>query len=136
MLPSNGTYLTVPEYLQEIGMTESEYLSPQWSNALELIALQRAIEAYDYDLGHTRPNGDSCWTAQYNGFGSWGWAIRAPTATVAGRLNTTASGPGARFWHGDHLPCAAPSICGLPKKRTMSRNSTTSRTVPPAITLR
>lgn len=26
-LPYNGTYLTVPEYLQEIGMTESEYLT-------------------------------------------------------------------------------------------------------------
>ncbi|MCI6772435.1 hypothetical protein [Bifidobacterium pseudolongum] len=26
-LPYNGTYLIVPEYLQEIGMTESEYLT-------------------------------------------------------------------------------------------------------------
>lgn len=86
-LPSNGTYLTVPEYLQEIGMTESEYLSPQWSNALELIALQRAIEAYDYDLGHTRPNGDSCWTAQYNGIGSWGEILAWGPPTMRGAID-------------------------------------------------
>lgn len=90
-LPSNGTYLTVPEYLQEIGMTESEYLSPQWSNALELIALQRAIEAYDYDLGHTRPNGDSCWTAQYNGIGSWGEILAWGPPTMRGAIDLWAS---------------------------------------------
>ena len=90
-LPYNGTYLTVPEYLQEIGMTESEYLSPQWSNALELIALQRAIEAYDYDLGHTRPNGDSCWTAQYNGIGSWGEILAWGPPTMRGAIDLWAS---------------------------------------------
>ena len=90
-LPYNGTYLTVPEYLQEIGMTESEYLSPQWSNALELIALQRAIEAYDYDLGHTRPNGDSCWTAQYNGIGSWGEILAWGPPTIRGAIDLWAS---------------------------------------------
>ncbi len=56
-LPYDGTHLTMPAYLKAIGMTESEYLRPQWSNALELIALQRAVEAYDYGLAHTRPNG-------------------------------------------------------------------------------
>lgn len=90
-LPYNGTYLIVPEYLQEIGMTESEYLSPQWSNALELIALQRAIEAYDYDLGHTRPNGDSCWTAQYNGIGSWGEILAWGPPTIRGAIDLWAS---------------------------------------------
>lgn len=90
-LPYNGVYLTVPEYLQEIGMTESEYLSPQWSNALELIALQRAIEAYDYDLGHTRPNGDSCWTAQYNGIGSWGEILAWGPPTMRGAIDLWAS---------------------------------------------
>ncbi|PKU90478.1 internalin [Bifidobacterium pseudolongum subsp. globosum] len=90
-LPYNGTYLTVPEYLQEIGMPESEYLSPQWSNALELIALQRAIEAYDYDLGHTRPNGDSCWTAQYNGIGSWGEILAWGPPTMRGAIDLWAS---------------------------------------------
>ena len=90
-LPYNGTYLIVPEYLQEIGMTESEYLSPQWSNALELIALQRAIEAYDYDLGHTRPNGDSCWTAQYNGIGSWGEILAWGPPTMRGAIDLWAS---------------------------------------------
>ena len=73
-------------------MTESEYLSPQWSNALELIALQRAIEAYDYNLGHTRPNGDSCWTAQYNGIGSWGEILAwGPPTMPAGPSSVSAS---------------------------------------------
>lgn len=113
-LPSNGTYLTVPEYLQEIGMTESEYLSPQWSNALELIALQRAIEAYDYDLGHTRPNGDSCWTAQYNGIGSWGEILAWGPPTMRGAIDLWAS----------------------EKADYLKELKTTSRTVSPAITWR
>ena len=91
-LPYDGTHLTVPAYLKAIGMTESEYLRPQWSNALELIALQRAVEAYDYGLVHTRPNGDSCWTAQYRDIGSWGEILA---------------------W--GRLPYVAPLMRGLPK---------------------
>lgn len=53
-------------------MTENEYLNPQWSTAFGLIALQCTIEADCYRLGHTRPNGDSCWTAQYRDVQSGG----------------------------------------------------------------
>ncbi|MBT1172701.1 hypothetical protein JS528_04910 [Bifidobacterium sp. MA2] len=63
---------SVKEYLSKIGMSEQEYLSPKWSNALERIAVQRAVEAADYDLHHTRPNGSSCFTATYNGIGANG----------------------------------------------------------------
>lgn len=54
---------TVPQYLSDNGISEAEYLSPKWSNGLERIALQRAVEAYDSADNHTRPNGDSAFTA-------------------------------------------------------------------------
>lgn len=63
---------TIREYLRRIGMSEQEYLSPKWSNALERIAVQRAVEAADYGLHHTRPNGESGFTAAYNGVTSDG----------------------------------------------------------------
>lgn len=90
-LPYDGTHLTVPAYLKAIGMTESEYLRPQWSNALELIALQRAVEAYDYGLAHTRPNGDSCWTAQYRDIGSWGEILAWGPPTIRSAVDAWAS---------------------------------------------
>ena len=90
-LPYDGTHLTVPAYLKAIGMTESEYLRPQWSNALELIALQRAVEAYDYGLVHTRPNGDSCWTAQYRDIGSWGEILAWGPPTIRSAVDAWAS---------------------------------------------
>lgn len=58
---------TISDYLKQIGMSQSDYKNPKWSNVLERIALQRAIEAGDSSLGHTRPNGDSCFTATYDG---------------------------------------------------------------------
>lgn len=58
---------TVKEYLKTLGISESTYLNPSWSNALERIAMQRAIEAGDSTLGHTRPNGTSCSTATCSG---------------------------------------------------------------------
>ena len=61
---------TVKNYLKTLGISESTYLNPSWSNALERIALQRAIEAGDSSLGHTRPNGTSCSTATYSGISS------------------------------------------------------------------
>lgn len=90
-LPYDGTHLTMPAYLKAIGMTESEYLRPQWSNALELIALQRAVEAYDYGLAHTRPNGDSCWTAQYRDIGSWGEILAWGPPTIRSAVDAWAS---------------------------------------------
>lgn len=58
---------TIKEYLKTLGISESTYLNPSWSNALERIAMQRAIEAGDSTLGHTRPNGTSCSTATCSG---------------------------------------------------------------------
>ncbi|MBT1167037.1 Ig-like domain-containing protein [Bifidobacterium simiarum] len=63
---------SVRDYLKQIGMSEQEYLSPKWSNELERIATQRAVEAADYELGHNRPNGTSCFTATYNGYQAFG----------------------------------------------------------------
>lgn len=48
---------TMKHYLADNDISESDYLNPKWSNALERIAIQRAIEAWDYNDGHTRPNG-------------------------------------------------------------------------------
>ncbi len=62
---SDGRYVTVAQYLKSEGISQAEYLSPKWSNALERIAVQRTIEAADYSLGHTRPNGTDCFTAYY-----------------------------------------------------------------------
>lgn len=61
---------TVKEYLSANNISESTYLNPSWSNALERIAVQRAIEAGDSTLGHTRPNGSSWSTATYNNISS------------------------------------------------------------------
>lgn len=58
---------TVKQRLKTLGISESAYLNPSWSNALERIAMQRAIEAGDSTLGHTRPNGTSCSTATCSG---------------------------------------------------------------------
>lgn len=58
---------TVKEHLKTLGISESTYLNPSWSNALERIAMQRAIEAGDSTLGHTRPNGTNCSTATCSG---------------------------------------------------------------------
>lgn len=61
---------TMKQYLADNDISESDYLNPKWSNALERIAIQRAIEAWDYNDGHTRPNGETCWTAQYGSYRS------------------------------------------------------------------
>lgn len=79
-------YVPVAEYLQRIKMTQQEYLSPKWSNALERIALQRTIEAYSFADAHTRPNGESCFTATYDGMSSNGeilaWGSDSITAAI------------------------------------------------------
>ena len=78
----DGSWKTVPEYLKAAGISQQEYLSPKWSNALERIAIQRALEAYTWADGHTRPDDDLCFEASYKGLTSnaevlaWGtWDI-------------------------------------------------------------
>ncbi|MFR4212413.1 MAG: cell wall-binding repeat-containing protein [Bifidobacterium catenulatum] len=78
----DGSWKTVPEYLKAAGISQQEYLSPKWSNALERIAIQRALEAYTWADGHTRPDDDWCFEASYKGLTSnaevlaWGtWDI-------------------------------------------------------------
>lgn len=61
--------VTVREYLVKCQLPESVYLNPTWSNSLERIAVQRAAEA-NVSFSHTRPNGESCWTARYGNEGS------------------------------------------------------------------
>lgn len=65
---NSGKWLTIPETLKAMGISESDYLNPSWSNALERIALQRSIEAADNNLGHTRTDGSAFYTATYNGY--------------------------------------------------------------------
>ena len=62
-----GSYVTVPEYLKSHGISEADYLNPKWSNALERIAIQRAVEAVSYSDAHTRLNGEGYYTAGYQG---------------------------------------------------------------------
>lgn len=66
----DGSWKTVPEYLKAVGISQQEYLSPKWSNALERIAIQRALEAYTWADGHTRPDDDWCFGASYKGLTS------------------------------------------------------------------
>ena len=63
--------LTVAQYLERHGISREQYLSPQWSNALERIAIQRAAES-NLSFSHTRPNGSDCFTARYDNRGSSG----------------------------------------------------------------
>ncbi|RSX53379.1 internalin [Bifidobacterium dolichotidis] len=83
-----GDQLPIREYLVERNIPESVYLNPQWSYDLELIALQRAIEAYDYSIAHTRPNGELCFSARANGVQSQGeilaWGYRSMEAAIDG----------------------------------------------------
>ena len=51
--------------LDMMGIKKDDYLKMTWSNALERIAIQRAIESTDSTLGSKRPNGTSCYTATY-----------------------------------------------------------------------
>lgn len=51
--------------LDMMGIKKEDYLKMTWSNALERIAIQRAVESTDSTLGSKRPNGTSCYTATY-----------------------------------------------------------------------
>ena len=61
---------TIQQLIDSGQVNKSEYLNPSWSNALERIAMQRAVEAGDSSLGHTRPNGEAWSTATYNDIAS------------------------------------------------------------------
>ena len=56
-------FVSIADYLKASNISQEQYLSPGWSNSLEKIAIQRSIEAYDVDLAHTRPDGNSCFEA-------------------------------------------------------------------------
>ena len=46
------------EYLKDQGISEADYLKPQWSTNVEMIAIQRAVEVYSAGIhGHGRPAG-------------------------------------------------------------------------------
>lgn len=49
---SNG--MTMRQYLQSKGISESEYLNPRWDQRAERVAIQRAVEANSYEQGHDR----------------------------------------------------------------------------------
>ena len=78
---------TMRQYLADNNIAESDYLSPKWSNALERIAIQRAVEANSYTDGHTRLNGESAWTATYQGHGSSGEILAWGTHSFAGAMD-------------------------------------------------
>lgn len=52
-------------------LTSADYIPMKWSADLEYIAQFRAAEA-TVDQDHTRPNGDICFSCEYNGISSFG----------------------------------------------------------------
>ncbi|PLS30417.1 internalin [Bifidobacterium margollesii] len=86
--------LTIADYLAKSGISQEEYLSPKWSNTLERVAIQRAIEAYDYSYGHVRLNGESCFSATVNGNGAYGEILAWGSSSVAGAIDLWASEKG------------------------------------------
>lgn len=65
--PKYNSQTTMKQYLAEKGISEADYLQPKWSYELEKIALQRAVEAADSDLGHNRPDGSHWFDLNSNG---------------------------------------------------------------------
>lgn len=80
-------YYSVSDYLKKLGISENEYLTPKWSNALERIAIQRAIEAYSAEDAHTRPNGESCFRASYNKIQSEAEILAWGHANISGAID-------------------------------------------------
>ena len=80
--------MTMREYIASLGITESEYLNPQWSNYLERVAIQRTFELF-ISFSHTRPSGDSCFTAGENASDVWhsGEIIAGGGGGIAGAIN-------------------------------------------------
>ena len=77
----DGRSLSVSEALSIAGISTESYLNPQWSNALERIAVQRLAETCNIDGSHVRTNGEDYTTASYHGESScaelldWGDSI-------------------------------------------------------------
>ncbi|PJM75435.1 CAP domain-containing protein [Bifidobacterium simiarum] len=86
--------LTVADYLAKSGVSQSDYLSPKWSNTLERIAIQRAIEAYDASYGHVRLNGESCFSATVGNNGAYGEILAWGSANMADAIDLWASEKG------------------------------------------
>lgn len=87
----DGSWKTVPEYLKAVGISQQEYLSPKWSNALERIAIQRALEAYTWADGHTRPDDDWCFGASYKGLTSNAEVLAWGTRNISDAVDLWAS---------------------------------------------
>lgn len=83
-----GAWRTIADYLDKAGISQNDYLNPKWSNAMERIALQRIVEAYDLSSPHYRLNGDYYSTVQYQGHSSsteilaWGNTTWVPDITA------------------------------------------------------
>ena len=82
--------LAIPQYLAKFGVSKEQYLSPQWSNALERIAILRAVES-SYTWDHQRMNPSSIWSATVDGEGSSAEILAWGTSGVAGAIDLWAS---------------------------------------------
>ncbi|MDU7384013.1 MAG: Ig-like domain-containing protein, partial [Schaalia turicensis] len=84
--PKYDSQTTMRQYLAQNGISETDYLHPKWSYELEKIALQRAVEAADFKLGHTRPDGSHWFELSSNGVES-----RAEVLAWGGRTVSAAA---------------------------------------------
>lgn len=87
----SAKYVSMAQYLKLMGISQQQYLSPKWSNALERIATQRAIESADYQLGHVRPNGWVCFSAEYGDDSSWAEVLAWGSPDIAGAIGQWAA---------------------------------------------
>ena len=84
-------YVSIADYLKASNISQEQYLSPGWSNSLEKIAIQRSIEAYDVDLAHTRPDGNSCFEATVGEDSSSGEILAWGGSDIASAIDLWAS---------------------------------------------
>ena len=84
-------FVSIADYLKVSNISQEQYLSPGWSNSLEKIAIQRSIEAYDVDLAHTRPDGNSCFEATVGEDSSSGEILAWGISDIASAIDLWAS---------------------------------------------
>lgn len=84
-------FVSIADYLKASNISQEQYLSPGWSNSLEKIAIQRSIEAYDVDLAHTRPDGNSCFEATVGEDSSSGEILAWGISDIASAIDLWAS---------------------------------------------
>ena len=84
-------FISIADYLKASNISQEQYLSPGWSNSLEKIAIQRSIEAYDVDLAHTRPDGNSCFEATVGEDSSSGEILAWGISDIASAIDLWAS---------------------------------------------